>query len=76
MGALTTYLDNSGCYSMTMDTTCKQLKKSREDITLMAELERVTIFTFGGVEYLGTSRGLKDYNHDKMIGQNPFHQTY
>jgi homoserine trans-succinylase len=72
-------LNNKAWYSYSMHYVCRWVSMSREqviDIVMRinespACIDKINIFSFGGVEYLGLESRRLDYEYDKQMGTNP-----
>ncbi len=73
---LTEYLNACMPYSVSVSTASRELGIPAPDILLLAKQESINVFMYAGVLYIGTEENKKAYYQDKLLGQNPFYQTY
>ena len=69
-------IENGDCYAMSMDTLMSEFNVKLPFIMLVSQAKGYNIFRYQGVTYVGTKENRENYYRDKMLGQNPFYQTY
>lgn len=73
---MTEMIEDGCCYAMSIDTLMSHFNVTMPFVMLVSTAKKYNIFRYQGVTYIGTEENRENYYRDKMLGQNPFYQTY